>query len=104
MDLLGELLATRRFTDATAARQLGVAPATMRAWIANDAPMPVERQLLLARLLIERVPEMARAGRRLRSHVEAMVLYRAQETKTHLTAPVSRFRAAARLTGKGPPR
>ena len=97
VDALETLLAAGTFSADDVARQLGVTREIVGAWLGNERPMPVERQLLLATFLIERVPRLARIGRRLRSHVEATMLYHARATKTHLTAPVSRFRPPARV-------
>jgi len=103
LDVLDALIDTGLADPDWVARQLDVPRPLMQAWLANELPMPVERQLLLATLLIDRVPPLARLGYRLHGHVRATLRYRAQETKTHLTAPVSRFRPLSRVTDQRPP-
>ena|SRR5689334_14249811 len=103
IDALEELIDTGLADTDWVARQLAVRRRVIQAWLANEQPMPVERQLLLATLLIERVPQLARLGYRLHGHVRATLLYRARETKTHLTAPVSRFRPPSRANDQRPP-
>lgn len=102
VEALGELIDSGVFDPHTVARHLAVPRRLMEAWLADEQPMPVDRQLLLATLLIERVPPLARIGYRLHGHVRATLLYRAHETKTHLTAPVSRFRPPARVNDRAP--
>ena len=52
--------------------------------------MSLERQLCLALLVIERVPELARHAHRLRGQVQAEAAFHARATKTHMIAPVSK--------------
>jgi hypothetical protein len=74
------------------AMELRVPVALLDQWLANERPIPFERQLVLANLLIERVPLLAREGYRLRDQLRATIAYHTHVTKTHLTAPVSRFK------------
>jgi hypothetical protein len=81
--LLDKLVRTELLTREELATQLVTDAATLDRYLSGDAEMPLERQLVLAALLIERVPSMARAGRRLRGQVEAAIAYHAGETERH---------------------
>jgi hypothetical protein len=52
---------------------------------------PPARQLCLALVVADRVPELAREGHRLAAQVRASASFQAGSTATHLTAPVQRF-------------
>lgn len=97
IDALRDLVESGSIDTGAIARALGVSSSTVNAWLANGLPMPVERQLLLGRLIVDRVPVLERSGRRLLGHVQATLAYQSGATKTHMTAPVSRFRALARV-------
>lgn len=79
--------------------ELLVSREMLDAWLTDAVSIPPSRQLLLAALVIDRVRPLARLGYRLRGHVRATLAFRARVTKTHLTAPVSRFGPPARCTG-----
>lgn len=98
IDVLRGLVEGGRVSIGTIARELAVSRATVEAWLAKGQPMPVERQLALAMLILERVPALRRLGYRLHGHVQATLQYQAGATKTHLTAPVSRFKPPGRRT------
>ena len=90
--LLSMLVAQSVFNHRRLAAELGVSVSMLDQWLKAEQPMPLEGQLLLATLLIERVPRLARQGYRLRAHVRAATAYHAHATKTHLTGPVPRFK------------
>ena len=52
---------------------------------AGEVAMPLDRQMTLANLVAERVPALAREGRRLRGQVEAAIAYESGQTETHRT-------------------
>jgi len=101
IDVLRELVARGPVGVGTIARELAVPRTMVEAWLANERPMPVERQLALAMLVIDRAPALRRLGYRLLGHVQATLLYHARMTKTHLTAPVPRFKPPGRLVDTG---
>jgi hypothetical protein len=101
LDVLGELLASGAHDEDGIARELAVPAAALREWLERGVRIPLDRQLLLATFLIQRVPTLARHGHRLRDHVRAMAAYEARETKTHLTAPVSRCKPPSRPIDHG---
>lgn len=53
--------------------------------------MPLDRQLCLALVVIESVPELAREGRTLRAQVAAAAAFHAAETTTHTGPPEGTF-------------
>ena len=80
------------FTSAELARELSITESTLRAYLSGAHPMPLEQQLLLATLVIAKVPSLARIGYGLRGQVLAALAYKRQDTATHKTAPVTRFK------------
>jgi len=90
--LLSKLATSGWVTRTELARELRVSESTLAAYAIGERPIPLDRQLLLASLLIAKVPPLARMGHRLRGQVLAALAYQQQETMTHMTAPVSRFK------------
>jgi hypothetical protein len=72
------------------ANALVVTRETLEAYREGRTPMPLERQLCLALLVIERQPSLARQAHRLRGQVQAEAAFHARATKTHMVAPVSK--------------
>lgn len=90
--LLSKLATSGSFTSAELARELKVTEPTLLAYVSGARPIPLDEQLLLATFVIAKVPALARIGHSLRSQVLAAVAYERQETATHKTGPVTRFR------------
>jgi hypothetical protein len=93
--LLAAALEGRIVDRARLARGLAVPAETVDRFLSAETPMPLDRQLLLASIVIEKAPagsELARAAHRLRAQVTAAMSFQSQETPRHLTAPVPPFR------------
>lgn len=65
------------------ATELVVAPSELEAYRTGAAAMPVERQLCLALVVIERVPNFAREAHRLRAQVLATIDVEARATAVY---------------------
>jgi len=91
-ELLGKVIATGCVDTSQVAARLATSTATLEAYLDGTTPIPLDRQLRLAALVIEKVPPLARAGYRLRGQATAAKLYEQQETAVHKTAPACRFR------------
>jgi hypothetical protein len=59
----------------------------LEAYLDETVPMPLDRQLCLALLVIERVPSLAREGHRLRGQVAAAAAFHGHVTETHAFPP-----------------
>ena len=60
---------------------------TVGLYLAGVEPMPLDRQLCLARFLIESVPSLSRQGHNLLARLRAEVAFARTDTVLHLTAP-----------------
>lgn len=89
--LLQRILSTGSLDVDALAEALVVSPATLNAYLSGDVPIPLERQLCLALFVIERVPELAREGHRLRAQVAAAIAFHEHATALHREAPTTRF-------------
>jgi hypothetical protein len=85
--LLEKLLKTGWYDEATLAEELVMTPAMLAAFSSGRVPMPLDRQLVLALFVIEKVPPLARLGHQLRGQVRAAISFQAHETSTHSSAP-----------------
>jgi phage gp36-like protein len=77
------------------ARALRITEATLDSMLTATVAIPLDRQLQLALLVIERAPAgsaLARLAHRLRAQSAAAMTFRMQETPRHLTAPVLPYR------------
>jgi hypothetical protein len=77
------------------ARAMGVTAADLDQFLAGKIPMPLDRQLLLASIVIEKAPagsELARLGHRLQAQATAAMSFQSHETPTHRTAPALPYR------------
>lgn len=83
MQLVERLLADGDFTEESLAQELVIPLRALARYRAGDGTMPLDRQLCLALLLIERVPKAARLGHQLRAQVVAAMDYEARTTTTH---------------------
>lgn len=90
--LISKLATGDGFTSAELARELRITESTLGAYVSGAHPIPLEQQLLLATLVIAKVPSLARIGYGLRGQVLAALAYERQDTATHKTAPVTRFK------------
>ena len=89
--LIEGLLATGKVESDHLACALSVTLPALESFRRGHARMPLERQLCLALLVIERwpsTPQLRRDGFALRSQVRAEVAFHARITKTH-TAPMA---------------
>ncbi len=75
--LIRERLATREYL----ARELAVSPATLDSYLAGARPMPLDRQLCLAGIVITRMPHRKLDAYRLRDQVVALMERRLAETR-----------------------
>lgn len=92
MRLLVKLVTNGSFTSAALARELRITDQTLLGYMSGAQPIPLDRQVLLASLAIEKVPALARMGYSLRGQVLAALAYERRETATHLIGPVARFK------------
>jgi hypothetical protein len=88
-ELLQRVLRTGWYTDAELAQQLVMSPDALATFAADQAEMPLDRQLCLALFVIENVPPLARRGHQLRAQIAAAARFRAKETARHNTPPPS---------------
>jgi hypothetical protein len=85
--LLQRILATGSLDVDALAEALVVNRAALHAYLSGTGPVPLERQLCLALFVIERVPEFAREGHRLRAQVAAAIAFNEHATAMHREAP-----------------
>jgi hypothetical protein len=81
--LLTRVVATGLYSNDVLARHLVIPTAMLEAYLLGHAPIPLDRQLVLAALVIERVPSLARRGRHLRAQIGATLAYTSHATTTH---------------------
>jgi hypothetical protein len=101
MQLVERVIADGDFTEESLARELVVPPRELARYRAGKFVMPLDRQLCLALLLIERVPKSARLGHRLRAQVIAAMDYEAGTTRTHDAPPLRTGSLSAACGRKG---
>ena len=87
--LLDGVLTSNRAPVEQIAAAMMVHEPTVDAYRRGRLPIPIEAQMLLAAFAIERFPEYARLGHRLRGEIRARVAYAARETQTHMEPPPS---------------
>ncbi|MEO7086249.1 MAG: hypothetical protein ABI442_11100 [Gemmatimonadaceae bacterium] len=80
------------FDRATLAREMVITPDDLESFLNDSATMPLDRQLCLAQLVIERVPALSRAGHRLKGQVSAALAFNARVTETHADSPPPMYR------------
>jgi hypothetical protein len=103
IELLAELVERQLLDERTIAARLSTPRPAVAAWLAGALAMPTDHQLALASLVIDRVPALARRGYRLLDHARARLAFDAGITKTHMTAPISRFKPPGRVIAARPP-
>lgn len=81
--ILVRFLELAAFPREHVAEFLVVPPQMIDQFASGELAIPLDRQMALATLLIERVPELSRDGHRLRAQVEAAISYEAGTTQTH---------------------
>lgn len=86
--LLAKVLATGLYDQAQIAAELAVSPATIASYVSGKIEMPLERQLCLALLVVEKIPSLARLGHILHGQVKAAIAFHQHSTAVHQTAPV----------------
>ncbi len=102
--LLRQLLREPGFSAERLAAELATTTARVEAYRSGRARMPLERQLYLAVLAMARVPKLARAGGRLRDHIQALVRCAApSNTVVHADPPANWGWFGPRLTRGGVP-
>jgi|SRR5579862_4936044 len=87
VQLVEKVLTSGIFDEDALAQELVITRAALTSYRTGKKPMPLDRQLCLAVLLIEKVPGLAREGRQLRSQVQAAMAYEAHDTTTHKDPP-----------------
>ena len=92
LQLLEKVLTSGVFDEDGLARELVLTPAALKSYRAGRKPMPLDRQLCLALLLVEKVPSLARQGHQLRGQVQAAMAFEARTTSTHMNPPVTPLR------------
>ena len=90
--LLRELLRRELATTDALVVRLGIPLPKVRESLEGKSRMPLDAQRRLAALVVDRVPELAREARRLQLQCAAEERFLAGETRTHMIAPVGRFR------------
>lgn len=81
--LIGRVLDSGAMDEETLARELVVTPKTLARFRDQREPIPPERQMVLALVIIEKVPSLARLGRQLRSQVRANATYCQTDVEAH---------------------
>ena len=95
--LLLRLLDEKALSLEELACDLAVTPSVLESYRANQQYMPLDRQLCLALMVIERFPRMARLGHALRGQAIAAIRFNERLTALHTDPtiafdPVRRFR------------
>ena len=83
--LLVKLLESNHWPREQLAELLIVPEQMIDQYCAGELAMPLDRQMALANLVAEQVPELSREGHRLRGQVDAAIAYEARDTETHRT-------------------
>jgi hypothetical protein len=89
--LLDSLIALGAFEPEALAAELVTDGETMEEWASAKRVMPLDRQLLLAQLVVDRVPAMKREGHRLLGQVRAAIEFENGSTGRSVEPP-SRYR------------
>ena len=90
--LIARVLDTGAMDRETLAGALIVSPARLERFRDQREPIPPERQMLLALVVVERVPPLARFGRQLRTQVRAAAAYHASDVQVHSQGPPEPWR------------
>jgi hypothetical protein len=91
--LLTKILDSGCFDIQRMAEELVVSERTVALYMSGELEMPLERQLCLARFLIDNAPALARTGHNLLGQVQSAIAYSRSETTTHLTCPTPNSRS-----------
>jgi len=81
--LLERVLATGLYEHAAIADELVVSPQRLDRYLSGNLSMPLDRQLLLAVFIIEKIPALKRMGYQLRGQVTAAIAFETGATATH---------------------
>jgi hypothetical protein len=87
--LLAKVLATGLYDQIQIATELAVTPKQVNGYLSGRIDMPLERQLCLALLVVEKIPTLARAGHILHGQVKAAIAFHGHSTAVHQTAPLA---------------
>lgn len=90
-EVLDRLIALGAFEPDALAAELVIDRDTMEGWASGERVMPLDRQLVLAQLVVHRVPAMKREGHRLLGQVRAAIEFE-NGTTGRSTEPPQRFR------------
>ena len=90
--LIRRVLDTGAMDQETLAAALIVDTARLERYRDLREPIPPERQMLLALVVLEYAPSLARYGRQLRTQVRATAAYHAKGVEVHLHAPPAPWR------------
>lgn len=85
--LLNKVLASDGCSPERLATELVVTPKELDAYCSGEQEMPLERQQLLALIVMTHFPQHARSAHALRAQVAAMAAYQARETERHPFPP-----------------
>jgi hypothetical protein len=83
--LLRKVIDSGALQASEVARALVVSNDELAEYLAASTPIPLDRQLRLASLIIKSVPSLARSGHQLRGQASAAVSFEAGVTTTHST-------------------
>jgi hypothetical protein len=86
--LLAKVLATGPYDRTLIAAELAVTPEKIDGYLSGTIEMPLERQLCLALLVVEKIPSLARLGHILHGQVKAAISFHQHSTTVHQSAPV----------------
>lgn len=86
--LVEQLVGSGAFSESELADAIVVTRETLESYRSGRVKIPLERQLCIALLAIERAPAARRAGFALRAQVEAEIAVAATRTETHDSPPV----------------
>ena len=81
--MLAKVIAAGWFDVRRLAIELVVTENMIALYMSGTVDMPLERQLCLARFLIDHVPPLARIGRNMLGQVQAAIEFRESQTVTH---------------------
>ena len=87
VQILTRLLASTAYTVDELAAALCVDARTVGRYVSGEIDVPIDRQICLARFLIEREPPLARSGRNMLGQIEAAIKFSQSTTALHNSAP-----------------
>ncbi len=91
--MLTKILAAGWFDVTRMATELVVSERTVALYISGELEMPLERQLCLAKFVIDNVPPLRRMGHNLLGQVQSAIAFKQALTATHTTMPMPNARS-----------